>query len=298
LYWGYITIYCIIKKKDESEKNMQSKYKILFDDTIEYNAHILYRIEALKDFSNVKKGDLGGYIESYANLDQEGNCWVYDNSFVLGDAQLTENSVLKENVVVSGKSSISGDSEIIGNVIIDNSIITGKNVILNRGFLSDISILKTAISNNVTIILNGCDTKFFISLSTLRNGVNIISNESITIQTVTLDGNIHIRERAYISSEKDIYFIQMNGKNKHITFFKDYFKQVSVFIGGVGLFDLCDIEKTYENIVTYSNDPMNSDFRTIDTFLDIVCRHMSIELYEGKDDNNLTFRKIREYVVA
>ena len=275
---------------------MESKYKILFDDNIEYNNHILYRIEALKDFSNVKKGDLGGYIEDYANLSQDGNCWVYDNSFVLNESHISENAMLKENVVVSGKSSISGDSEIIGNIRIDNSIITGKNVILNKGFLSDISIFKTAISNNVTIILNGFDTNFFIALATLRNGVNIISDKPVDIETVTLDGNIHLRGRVNILSEKDIYFIQMNGRNKHITFFKDYFKNVSVFIGGVGLFDLCDIEKTYENIVSYSEDPMNLDIKTIDTFLDNVCRHMCIELYEGKDGNNLTFRKIREYI--
>ena len=42
----------------------------------------LFRIVALKDFSNVKKGDLGGLIEKEGNLDQQGNCWVY------GDAKI------------------------------------------------------------------------------------------------------------------------------------------------------------------------------------------------------------------
>ena len=36
----------------------------------------LFRIKALKDFGNVKKGDLGGFIEKTDNLSQEGNCWV------------------------------------------------------------------------------------------------------------------------------------------------------------------------------------------------------------------------------
>lgn len=34
----------------------------------------LLRIIALKDFSNVKKGDRGGLIKSEYNLSQEGNC--------------------------------------------------------------------------------------------------------------------------------------------------------------------------------------------------------------------------------
>ena len=42
---------------------MELKYK-LTSESKEYNRRILYRIEALKDFSDVKKGDKGGWIES------------------------------------------------------------------------------------------------------------------------------------------------------------------------------------------------------------------------------------------
>jgi len=31
---------------------------------------IVYRIQALKNFNNVKKGDIGGYVEGYRNLSQ------------------------------------------------------------------------------------------------------------------------------------------------------------------------------------------------------------------------------------
>lgn len=31
---------------------------------------VLYRIRALKDFADVKAGDLGGFVQSEANLDQ------------------------------------------------------------------------------------------------------------------------------------------------------------------------------------------------------------------------------------
>ncbi len=33
----------------------------------------LYRIKALKDFDDVKVGDLGGYIEKESNLSHDGN---------------------------------------------------------------------------------------------------------------------------------------------------------------------------------------------------------------------------------
>ncbi|MDE5977041.1 MAG: hypothetical protein K2G70_01045 [Turicibacter sp.] len=34
----------------------------------------LYRIRALRDFGDVKQGDVGGYIEKEENLSHEGYC--------------------------------------------------------------------------------------------------------------------------------------------------------------------------------------------------------------------------------
>lgn len=38
------------------------KYKLT--NPVKFKGRILYRVQALKDFNDVKKGDLGGYIES------------------------------------------------------------------------------------------------------------------------------------------------------------------------------------------------------------------------------------------
>ena len=51
---------------------MNKKYE-LTDDTIEINSVTLYRIRALKSFSDVKKSDLGGYVRKLGNLSQSGN---------------------------------------------------------------------------------------------------------------------------------------------------------------------------------------------------------------------------------
>ncbi|MBR3172709.1 hypothetical protein IKF21_02240 [Candidatus Saccharibacteria bacterium] len=42
----------------------------------------LYRIRALKSFGDVRAGDIGGFVQSEANLSQEGSCWIYGNSRV------------------------------------------------------------------------------------------------------------------------------------------------------------------------------------------------------------------------
>lgn len=51
---------------------------------------VLYRIRALKDFADVKAGDLGGFIQRESNLAQEGNAWVYENACVYGNARVCE----------------------------------------------------------------------------------------------------------------------------------------------------------------------------------------------------------------
>ena len=60
------------------------KYK-LTDETMHIYGRTLYRIEAVKEFADVKKGDKGGWIESENNLSQDGNCWIYDNAKVYDD---------------------------------------------------------------------------------------------------------------------------------------------------------------------------------------------------------------------
>lgn len=50
----------------------------------------LFQIRALMDFSDVRAGDMGGYIESEDNLAHTGNSWVYGNASVAGNAWVAE----------------------------------------------------------------------------------------------------------------------------------------------------------------------------------------------------------------
>ena len=75
---------------------MGNKYR-LTDETTEFNGVKLYRIEALKNFGVVKKGDKGGFVQSEKNLSQLDNCWIYDNSKAFGNSFVRQNAVLSYN---------------------------------------------------------------------------------------------------------------------------------------------------------------------------------------------------------
>ena len=66
----------------------------------------LYQIKALKDFGDVKAGDLGGYIEKEENLSQDGIAWVFDNAQVFGDACVYDNAEVFDNARVLGNAQV------------------------------------------------------------------------------------------------------------------------------------------------------------------------------------------------
>lgn len=92
---------------------MEKKYRLLKNDTIVVDNIVdiktLYRIEALKDFSDVKKGDKGGYVESEANLSHYGDCWIYDNACVY------DRVIVVGNSIVSGYARLRGNNLVCGN---------------------------------------------------------------------------------------------------------------------------------------------------------------------------------------
>ena len=79
--------------------------------TMEYEERTLYRIRALKDFSDVKAGDLGGWVETEYNLSQEGNCWIYDEAKCMDNARMYHNSAMYNNSVMCDFSEMHGCSE-------------------------------------------------------------------------------------------------------------------------------------------------------------------------------------------
>lgn len=88
-------------------------------DTIEIApGKVLHRIRATVDIEihGVKKGDLGGYIESPENLD--GQAWVADYAKVYGDAKVYDNAQISGDALVYGIVWVSGNVKISGDACV------------------------------------------------------------------------------------------------------------------------------------------------------------------------------------
>ena len=93
------------------------KYELVTNDSIEVQGTKLLRIRALINFGDVRKGDIGGYVEHPNNLDTSvsENAWVYGNARVYGDACVYGTARVSGDASVSGNASVSGDARVSGN---------------------------------------------------------------------------------------------------------------------------------------------------------------------------------------
>lgn len=89
------------------------KYR-LTDETIDFCDATLYRIEALRNFGSIKAGDKGGFVQSYHNLSQEGDCWIHGEAKVFGNAKVYENAQVFGRAEVCGYASVKGDAFVFG----------------------------------------------------------------------------------------------------------------------------------------------------------------------------------------
>ena len=137
---------------------MDKKYKLTDEiDIVEGYFH--YRFRALRSFSCVVAGDLGGFVESEGNLSQAGNCWVTDNAHVSGAARVDEDAWVGDNARVFGHARVSGTAIVFG-----DAWVCGNAHVSKRAWICEESKLDQGIWDRVVHI----DNKWYLVSTTLR----------------------------------------------------------------------------------------------------------------------------------
>lgn len=114
------------------------KFELDYSSSTTYQGRTLYRIKALKTFTTtsgdiIRKGDLGGYIQSEANLDQRGASWIFkgalaiDESRVLNDAQLHHDALIKDKAVIECRASAHNNVTIAGHAHVSGQAVLTRN---------------------------------------------------------------------------------------------------------------------------------------------------------------------------
>ena len=96
----------------------------------------LHRIRALMDLTeNIHAGDLGGFVETENNLDQEGFAWIgedaiaCENAVVCGDAVLTDHAIARGCAYVGKNATVMGDATVQDDAIVCGGLLMGKSCV-------------------------------------------------------------------------------------------------------------------------------------------------------------------------
>ena len=204
-------------------KTMETKKKYeLNSETIEIDGTILHRIKALKDFSDVKAGDLGGWIEKEQNLSQIGDAWiggnakVYANAKVYGNAVVCDNANVFDDAAVCGNAMVYDNAEICGNAVVrGNVLICGDAKVFGNAFVYGDAIVwdNVRVEGNAVVRDNAeiCgEAKVF--------GHAIIDNNATVCGDAVVYGKAEICGDAVVENNEDyIVFKNFWGSGRHFT---------------------------------------------------------------------------------
>lgn len=173
---------------------MEKKYELI------EQKNGLFRIRALRDFSFLSKGDMGGYVQSEANLSQEGNCWIDPTSVVLENAVVEGNVELDREASIRGETHIDGDAQIFYANISGKSSISGKFTVVGYGFLRDAFIRRD--TDVVFVNLQNIALTFYLSQIDNRNRICVCDGA----RSWTLDKfNLYISQKYPNSPRAQIF---------------------------------------------------------------------------------------------
>ena len=153
----------------------------------------LYKIRALRNFGDVKKGDWGGYIQKEENLSHFGNCWVYNEASVRGNAKVSGNAKVKDNAfvfdsaivgaaaIVSERAVIRGHAEVLG-----CARISGGACVRSRASVGDNAIVDSQATINEDAKIEG---NAIVTNSAYVGGRAVITGNAVVKDSQRIEGN-------------------------------------------------------------------------------------------------------------
>lgn len=216
-----------------NEARAQSGPKYVLGEETRKNGKTFVQVIAARDIRPagvdvyIKKGEAGGWIESEANLSQDGECWICPGVYVSGGSSISGDSLvrtIKGEIEISGDCSVFGNAKILGDgITLTGSVIVGKNAMvcsLVRGAKKTISIGgHITINDNAYVEYKGAGRGRGIQISGVGeiSGKAFIGGENIEIglsagkiiddafisSDVNIGGSVLIQDEARISGGED-----------------------------------------------------------------------------------------------
>ena len=236
---------------------MDKKYEFT-DETKEIDRRILHRIVATRDFYNerlgtIKKGTIGGFIESEENLRHEDGSWVMNHSCVYENAHIVGNALVGGCAHVHGNSLVKGDAYVHENAqVYGNTLVSGDAQVYGNALVCGSAWVfgNTLVSGDAQVYGDA-----------LVHGDAWVYGNAQVSGNAKVSGNAHICENADISSNDDYAVVSGFGSiNRTTTFFLLSNKKVLVSCGCfIGYLD----EFRAKVLKTHGDTPLGQEYLMI-----------------------------------
>lgn len=202
----------------------------------------LHQIVATKSFGSVREGDLGGWIESEANLSQEGECWIADEACVFGNARVLDNGMVSGNALVAGNA-----------LVYDKAIVTGNaKVYGDAQIYGEACIFDDAQVHGKAFVAGEAQIFGYARIygRAFVNHDAVIYGNARVYGRVTVDGWARVGGNACISSQKHIVYIAgASSRYETITGYLTKTGEVEIVEPATSRLDKTSVE--YEALVWY-----------------------------------------------
>lgn len=183
---------------------IRKKYKLINSENLSKGS---YRLQALRNFADVKEGDLGGYVDSEHNVSHYGNCWVYASGSVLQDSRIFGNTCVKDRARVTcgarvWDSVLSDDSLVSFQSIVRNCTVSGTSRIdtseVRRSSLRGSSSVTDSKVHDCSLLGDAhLSSGAYVTHSTLYGNCDV--SGEVRIMYSTLEGSIGVEGQAYLN---------------------------------------------------------------------------------------------------
>lgn len=202
---------------------MEKKYELTGETKVLESGKVLHRIRALRDFSSVSAGELGGFISDEHNLSHDGNCWIYKHAIACDDAAVRDNAKLYNHVIVSDHATVCNNTRVYGKVrVCEHALVCDYARVSNNVLLHGYAVVTgDAIVNDNAII----------------HGYAVISNDTIVSGNADISGDVvlvrmSVRGNACLKSMDDILFVKgLGSAHRGTTMYKTKDGGVEVICG-------------------------------------------------------------------
>ena len=141
-------------------------------------------------------GVLGGFIESEANLSQEGDCWVAENAAVYDNSKVMDNAWVEGSARIYGNSIICENCSIKGSPIIISSEIRGNSRVAGEALINYSSLY------NCASVMGNAELSYVrvFGLSTIK--------DFATVTNTDIEGDACISGKVWIKNDLDYTVIK------------------------------------------------------------------------------------------